>query len=628
MKNLLNKLLKSKVFFISALAFIVMAIIVILIIVNNKPTDEAMIQTSSHIISEPESSSEISGESSSQPTNGSETVASEMVSSTVSQASSIASSAPKKAKVTSVNMTVLDSAILDTAKYMHRVVKKPQVGSVGGEWAVFGLARSGYTVPDKYYQDYYATVEKYVAECKGELHKVKYTEYSRLIFTLTSIGRDPSNVAGYNLLTPLGDYKKTIKQGLNGPIWALISLDSGNYPIPKNPNATVQATRDMYINRILECQLSDGGFSLTGGTSKETKDSTSDPDITGMALQALAKYQDKPAVKKVTEEALACMSKMQKLNGGYNSWGSENSESCVQVLCALNELGVSIDDPRFVKNGKTILDALMTYHLKGNGFLHVLQGTGSNQMASEQGFYGLISTKRALEGKSSLYRITDPLKVAPPDPNAPKSGEGLVSKNKIINPKPITIQGKTFPDISGVNAHANMTAIETLAAREIISGTQSGDFAPNENVTKAEFIITLVRSLGIISNEESFYSDDCSMYSNYLDMALKHKLIDDISYQNFISESEITRQEAAKIIMRASELCGIETKLDAGQIRDILAQFGDYVNTEESSRKALAFCYSNEILSITELDIKPTEPMKRCEVAQVVFNMLGLANLI
>ena len=41
----------------------------------------------------------------------------------------------------------------------------------------------------------------------------------------------------------LGDYDKTIWQGLNGPIWALIALDSRNYPAPENSETKTQATR-------------------------------------------------------------------------------------------------------------------------------------------------------------------------------------------------------------------------------------------------------------------------------------------------------------------------------------------------------------------------------------------------
>ena len=102
------------------------------------------------------------------------------------------------------------TAMEQTASFILNTVTAPEVGSVGGEWAVIGLARSGYAVPQRYWDSYYETVEQYVKAKKGVLHKRKYTEYSRVIVALTAIGADPTDVAGYNLLKPLGDFDKTI----------------------------------------------------------------------------------------------------------------------------------------------------------------------------------------------------------------------------------------------------------------------------------------------------------------------------------------------------------------------------------------------------------------------------------
>ena len=257
-------------------------------------------------------------------------------------------------------------------------MKEPIVGSVGGEWTVMGLARCDMEIPDEYFENYYQTVEKYVKDCGGVLHNKKYTEYSRVILALTAIGKNPKDVAGYNLLTPLGDYEKTIWQGVNGAIWALIALDSGNYDIPCNTQAKVQATREMYIDHILEKQTSDGGWALSGDTA--------DPDVTGMALQALSKYQGNDKVKTATEKALDCLSDMQKENGGFSSYEVENSESSVQVLVALCELGIPIDDARFIKNGKSVLDNLFSFCDNGKGFKHIHEDS-VNLMATEQCFY-------------------------------------------------------------------------------------------------------------------------------------------------------------------------------------------------------------------------------------------------
>lgn len=292
----------------------------------------------------------------------------------------------------------LQNLVFDTADYLYNTVAEPQFGSVGGEWTVLGLARSGAEIPALYFDNYYKNTEEYVKNCNGILHNKKHTEYSRLVLALTAIGKNPCNVAGYNLLTSLADYEKTIRQGINGAIWALIALDCGNYDIPVNPDANIQATRQMYVNHILQKQTPDGGWALSGNAA--------DPDVTAMALVALSKYQDNEDVGKATQRALACLSALQNENGGFSSYETENSESTVQVIVALCELGISLYDNRFVKNGNTLLDNLMNYKCPDKGFRHTLDGT-ENLMATEQAFYGIVALKRTTDKKSSLYNMND-----------------------------------------------------------------------------------------------------------------------------------------------------------------------------------------------------------------------------
>lgn len=529
-----------------------------------------------------------------------------------------------------VDDATLDAAIKDTAAYMYKTVTNPQVGSVGGEWAVLGLARSGYEVPEEYYEKYYATVEAYVKSLKGNLHDKKYTEYSRIIVALSSIGKDARDVGGYDLTRALGDYDKTIWQGMNGPIWALIALDSGNYPMPQNPDAETQATRDMYIQRILDSQLSDGGWSLFGGTPYATSgDGVSDPDITGMALQALAKYQDRPEVKKATEEALECMSLIQDAKGGFSSWGTPNSESVVQMIVALCELGIPLDDARFVKNGNTMLDNLMTFYIKGKGFLHTASGSGSNQMASEQGFYALIAAQRAQQGKNSLYRMSDSLKITGTAETA-APGSGLPGKHKDVTYRPIASPGRTFDDITGVNAHNNQPAIEALASRGIITGKTENTFEPEATMTRAEFATIIVQSLGLEPRINDKFTDVVSgeWFASYVGTANTYGIVNGTTDTTFNPNGTITRQEAAAMVARAAKLCGMDTAIESGMVRDVLAQFGDYVKTAEWSREALAFCYNENILDQNDLDIRPVDNILRYEIAQMLFNMLGLANLL
>ena len=285
-----------------------------------------------------------------------------------------------------------------TAGYLQAQVAEPGAGSVGGDWLIFGLARSGVKVPQIYFDAYYENVEAAVREKNGVLSDRKYTEYSRTVLVLTAIGKDPSDVAGFDLLKPLADFEQVAKQGINGTIFALLALDSGNYEIPENPDANVQATRQMYVDELLTRELPDGGWTLTGGEP--------DVDLTAMALQALAKYREQPDAAAAVERGLAVLSSRQEPNGAYLSWGEENSESVSQVLVALTELGISPDDERFVKNGQTLTQVLERFLCEDGSCRHTLNG-GSDEMATEQAFYALAAIHRAETGETTLYDMTD-----------------------------------------------------------------------------------------------------------------------------------------------------------------------------------------------------------------------------
>lgn len=303
----------------------------------------------------------------------------------------------------------IHAVVSETGNYIKKAVTSPGISSIGGEWAVLGLARSGATVNERYYEDYYSRVVQELTEKQGKLTSTKYTEYSRLILALTAIGRDVRNVGGYNLLEKLADYNQVIKQGVNGPIFALIALDSHAYEIPVLSGVPVQTTRDKLIQYILSKEIVTeqgvrGGFALTG--------TLADPDLTGMAFQALAPYRSKPEVEAAIQRAITALSKQQLTNGGFVRWGSEDSETLAQMITGLSALGIDPSaDPNFVKvdpNGKkySLVDALMEYRLPTGGFRHVIDQE-ENQMATEQSFYALTALDRFLAGKSALYDMKD-----------------------------------------------------------------------------------------------------------------------------------------------------------------------------------------------------------------------------
>lgn len=289
-----------------------------------------------------------------------------------------------------------ESVLQKTAQWLKIQVPEPAYGSLGGEWLALGMARSELEGMDEYLEGYGERVAAYTAEQGGTLHAKKYTEYSRVILAWTAIGRDASDVGGFNLLLPLADFEQTVFQGLNGPIFALLALDCGDYDIPENVANSTQATREMYVDYILNAEHAEGGWSLAGGPAEA--------DLTAMALQALAKYQDRPDVAEAVARGIAALSEMQNVNGGFSANNSESSESVAQVIVAVTELGIALDDSRFVKNGNTLKDALLRFRLSDGSFSHLMDDS-ADLLATEQAFYALVAIERMEQGKTSLYSM-------------------------------------------------------------------------------------------------------------------------------------------------------------------------------------------------------------------------------
>ena len=286
------------------------------------------------------------------------------------------------------------------AAYLLTAVETPRVSSVGGDWTIVALARSGAAIPQDYWKRYASAVETYVSACGGVLHPRKYTEYSRVVLALTAIGTDPTDVSGFDLLAPLGDFEKTTWQGVNGAIWALIALDSGAYDVPAAPEGETQATRQRYVDAILARQLTNGGWNVTASGD-------ADPDLTAMALQALAGYRVQPQVRDAVDRAVERLSALQNSSGGYASQGIANAESTAQVITALCALGIPLDDPRFVKGGNTPLDDLLRYQQPDGSFRHTTDSSVSSLMATEQALCALDAVVRMESGAAGLYQMKD-----------------------------------------------------------------------------------------------------------------------------------------------------------------------------------------------------------------------------
>ena len=161
-------------------------------------------------------------------------------------------------------------------------------GTTPGDWYQIGMSRL--EIEDDY-AAYLAVVEQEIESRytkKSKLSASKATEWHRISLAVLASGGNPLSIGTDASGNPInliadGTYNRgnTVslgKQGINGWIWGLITLDSMQYQIPEG----AYYSREDIIGEIVKKQLPDGGFALSG--------TVSDPDITAMAIQSLAPY--------------------------------------------------------------------------------------------------------------------------------------------------------------------------------------------------------------------------------------------------------------------------------------------------------------------------------------------------
>ena len=497
------------------------------------------------------------------------------------------------AEPTALPMTVAE-AVDGVSAYCTAAM---QAAGTYSDWSILQLARSG-NLTDAMRQDYLASLAEKLRACGGVLDKSYYTQYSRTILALTACGENARDFAGYDLTAPLANYDQTVWQGVNGAAFALIAMDSVSYGFA----ASGTSSRARLVAYLLAQELPGGGWDYSGKTA--------DPDQTAMVLQALAPYQSNTAVKNAVSLGVQRLSKLQNDDGGYTSWGYTSSESCSQVVLTLCALGISMDDSRFVKNGHSVLDKLLTYQLSDGSFCHE---DSYDAYATMQALCALSAAVRQQAGKRAFFTMTDAAKQT----HAPQSGVAAH-----------TAQVETLPAFSDISGHANEQAIKALAAYGIINGMTKTTYAPDAGLTRAQFAKIVVGSLGLTPEYRGTFKDvaEAAWYAPFVDTAAAYGIVNGVGDGKFHPDGAITVQEAATMTARAAALCGIDTALD--RLDTPLSAYRDASRVSSWAKASVAYCVSSGLWASGEAALTPSRRISRGEIAQMLYGLLLSANLL
>lgn len=227
---------------------------------------------------------------------------------------------------------------------------------------------------------------------------VAMTEIDRTIMMLTARGFDCSKLSQYNNGEPYIDskgnkiddlaavlYNYSGDYTINGPIFALLALDMGNYSVPDN----ARWTREALIDVILKY----GNYDEFG------------IDMVGAIMYSLAPYQDDEAygarVKEKLDKCLELILRKMNSDFSFGGWGTINSESAAWVMMGLCSMGIDWNaDPRFSDGqGHSALQHWMDNFANVNeGYFHHTTSVRNNALATYEGCYASQWYLKFLEG--------------------------------------------------------------------------------------------------------------------------------------------------------------------------------------------------------------------------------------
>lgn len=187
---------------------------------------------------------------------------------------------------------------------------------------------------------------------------------------------------------------------------------------------------------------------------------------------------------------------------------------------------------------------------------------------------------------------------------------------------------KSFNDVS---THWAKADIELLASKLVANGVADSSFAPNNQITRAEFAALLVRSLGLSLDAAGANFTDVKSgdwYAGAIGTAVKAKLVDGFSDNSFKPNDTITREQMAVMIARAITASGVSTNA-AGESDGSLAVFTDQASISSWAKSAVAQAVKAEIITgMTEETFVPSAKATRAQAVVMLKRLMQYTHFI
>lgn len=178
---------------------------------------------------------------------------------------------------------------------------------------------------------------------------------------------------------------------------------------------------------------------------------------------------------------------------------------------------------------------------------------------------------------------------------------------------------QSFADVVGHWAKAD---VELLANKWVVNGITDQKFAPDAQVTRAEFAAMVVRSLGLSEKKADAFRDvkPSDWFAGAVSTAYQAGLINGYEDSTFRPNAIITREQMVAMMMRAMKVGGKEVQASNTAALD---RFTDRATIGEWSKAAVAQAISTGLVQgVSDNVFAPTEPATRAQAATMLKRML------
>ncbi len=176
---------------------------------------------------------------------------------------------------------------------------------------------------------------------------------------------------------------------------------------------------------------------------------------------------------------------------------------------------------------------------------------------------------------------------------------------------------KTFSDIADSWAK---NEIEVMASKGLINGVGNNKFVPDAQITRADFITLLVRTLELKAEFAGNFNDvkTTDYYYDAVGIARKLGIANGIGNNKFNPREPISRQDMATLTFRALRIAKV---INSDGIAKQPVKYNDAKQIAPYAYESVAILLENKIIERKGSEFKPGEYITRAEMADIIYNI-------